>query len=75
MAPEGLTDTGMKSGRKSTRKLFNANDAESAEALNEAAGSTIAVCVVCVSACAYLCSTVSVYVRMRAQSRECGGTS
>ena len=34
-----MTDT----GKKATRKLFNANDSESAEALNEAAGSTVAV--------------------------------
>ena len=34
---EGVTDTG-----KKVRKLFNANDVESAEALNEAAGSTLA---------------------------------
>jgi hypothetical protein len=34
---EGVSDTG-----KKVRKLFNANDAEAAEALNEAAGSTLA---------------------------------
>jgi hypothetical protein len=37
MAPEGTMDTG-----KKVRKLFNANDPESADALNEAAGCTVA---------------------------------